>query len=388
MKPITPFDNFPSFANGGSRSAPGDAKYALGFVSADTFPAEWANYFFHGATKGVSDLNSAVYSMWNEMGSVLSNYNITPDATDSDQLLEALTKLKAEAALAAHPVGSLYWTSSSENPATTFGGGTWTQIKDKFILAAGDTYSNGNTGGAATVTLTADQIPSHRHSFTPAGSVSVTTNPTFTGSEHSHSYTPAGSVSVTTNPTFSGSQHSHTFTPSGTISITTNPTFTGSAVNTGGMSANATGKFLAGVNEWYGSQSLNSNNFGGNISYDINTKSTTECTGMRDGRPAYIVTLNVAHTHSVTAAGSISGGAYKFTGTSMTTSATQGGSITGGAYKFTGTAATLKATQGGSISGGAYSFSGTASNTGYTGGGGSHNNMPPYVVKYCWERTA
>ena len=22
------------------------------------------------------------------------------------------------------------------------------------------------------------------------------------------------------------------------------------------------------------------------------------------------------------------------------------------------------------------------------GGGQSHNNMPPYVVKYCWERTA
>lgn len=176
MKPITPFDSFPSFGNGGSRSAPGDAKYALGFVPADTFPAEWANYFFHGATKGVSDLNSAVTSLWNEMGSVLSNYNITPDATDNDQLLECLTKLKAEAALAAHPVGSLYWTSVNENPATTFGGGTWEQIKDKFILAAGDTYSQGATGGSASVTLTTEQMPVHTHTMESAGSHSHTTN--------------------------------------------------------------------------------------------------------------------------------------------------------------------------------------------------------------------
>jgi microcystin-dependent protein len=26
--------------------------------------------------------------------------------------------------------------------------------------------------------------------------------------------------------------------------------------------------------------------------------------------------------------------------------------------------------------------------TGSTGGGAAHNNMPPYIVKYCWERTA
>lgn len=379
MKPITQFDNFPTFANGGSRSAPGDAKYALGFVSADTFPAEWANYFFHGATKGVSDLNSAVYSMWNEMGSVLSNYNITPDATDNDQLLEALTKLKAEAALAAHPVGSLYWTSSSENPATTFGGGTWTQIKDKFILAAGDTYTNGNTGGAATVTLTSDQIPSHRHSFTPAGSVSVTTNPTFTGSQHSHSYTPAGSVSVTTNPTFSGSEHTHSYTPAGSVTGGAYK-FTGSAVNTGGMSANSTHSHSVYRYRDIGGSATTW--FSGGDNKDKNGTTPQYAGGVTD-------TKDLSHTHSVTAAGTVSVTTNPtFSGTAATLKATQGGTISGGAYKFTGTAATLKATQGGTISGGAYSFTGTGSNTGYTGGGGAHNNMPPYVVKYCWERTA
>ena len=43
-------------------------------------------------------------------------------------------------------------------------GGTWTRIKDKFILAAGDSYAQGATGGSATVTLTTAQLPAHNHS--------------------------------------------------------------------------------------------------------------------------------------------------------------------------------------------------------------------------------
>lgn len=61
-----------------------------------------------------------------------------------------------------YPIGSLYWSKNSTDPATLFGG-TWTRVKDKFILAAGDTYTQGATGGAATVTLTTDQIPAHNH---------------------------------------------------------------------------------------------------------------------------------------------------------------------------------------------------------------------------------
>lgn len=67
-----------------------------------------------------------------------------------------------------YPVGSLYWSKKSTNPATLFGG-TWTQIKDKFILAAGDTYAVGATGGEATHTLTTDEMPSHNHSASADG---------------------------------------------------------------------------------------------------------------------------------------------------------------------------------------------------------------------------
>lgn len=64
----------------------------------------------------------------------------------------------------AHPVGSYYWSSDSTNPSKLFGG-TWEQITDTFILAAGSTYPAGSSGGEATHTLTVDEMPLHSHSF-------------------------------------------------------------------------------------------------------------------------------------------------------------------------------------------------------------------------------
>lgn len=61
-----------------------------------------------------------------------------------------------------YPVGSIYMSVNNVTPATLFGG-TWEQIKDKFLLSAGDTYSAGSTGGEATHTLTVDEMPNHRH---------------------------------------------------------------------------------------------------------------------------------------------------------------------------------------------------------------------------------
>ena len=61
-----------------------------------------------------------------------------------------------------YPVGSIYISTSATNPAVLFGG-TWSQIKDAFLLSAGDTYTAGDTGGTETVTLTEDEIPAHGH---------------------------------------------------------------------------------------------------------------------------------------------------------------------------------------------------------------------------------
>lgn len=72
--------------------------------------------------------------------------------------------------LDAYPIGAYYISSSPTSPATLFGG-TWVQVKDRMILAVGDTYkSAGLTGGSATTTLVRNNIPSHNHSCGTAGS--------------------------------------------------------------------------------------------------------------------------------------------------------------------------------------------------------------------------
>ena len=61
-----------------------------------------------------------------------------------------------------YPIGAIYLSVSATNPATLFGG-KWEQIKDRFLLAAGDTYAIGTTGGEATHKLTIEEMPSHKH---------------------------------------------------------------------------------------------------------------------------------------------------------------------------------------------------------------------------------
>ncbi len=63
-----------------------------------------------------------------------------------------------------YPVGSIYMSVNSTSPATLFGG-TWSQLKDRFLLGAGDSYTLGWTGGEATHTLSVTEIPSHNHPY-------------------------------------------------------------------------------------------------------------------------------------------------------------------------------------------------------------------------------
>lgn len=57
-----------------------------------------------------------------------------------------------------YPIGSIYMSVNSTSPASLFGG-TWERIKDVFLLAAGDTYTAGETGGEAEHTLVEEELP-------------------------------------------------------------------------------------------------------------------------------------------------------------------------------------------------------------------------------------
>lgn len=119
-----------------------------------------------------------------------------------------------------YPVGSIYMSTVSTNPATLFGFGTWEAMPAGRVLLAqgksswGTTYNAGSTGGEATHQLTVEELPSHNH-----------TASTNTTGAHTHTYTWrntqgwAGSKSATsvwentaTNNTGSSGNHSHTVT--------------------------------------------------------------------------------------------------------------------------------------------------------------------------------
>lgn len=58
-----------------------------------------------------------------------------------------------------YPVGSIYMSANNVSPAS-FLGGTWAQLQDTFLLAAGSSYSAGATGGSATHTIAKANLPS------------------------------------------------------------------------------------------------------------------------------------------------------------------------------------------------------------------------------------
>lgn len=62
-----------------------------------------------------------------------------------------------------HPVGSIYISMDNTAPETLFGG-TWEQIKDRFIYCS-DTPLQ--TGGSKKITL--EQLPAHSHSISHQG---------------------------------------------------------------------------------------------------------------------------------------------------------------------------------------------------------------------------
>ena len=68
-----------------------------------------------------------------------------------------------------YPVGSIYMSMVETNPSNLFGG-TWEQIKGRFLLGCGNTddgfnYEANSTGGEATHTLNVNEIPCHNHSI-------------------------------------------------------------------------------------------------------------------------------------------------------------------------------------------------------------------------------
>lgn len=103
-----------------------------------------------------------------------------------------------------YPVGSIYMSVSNVSPAS-FLGGTWEQIQNRFLLAAGSSYAAGVTGGAAAHTLSAAEMPSHNHGFSATSA--------YASNDHTHGFSATtGTVSADhahTGYTSVGGAHTH-----------------------------------------------------------------------------------------------------------------------------------------------------------------------------------
>lgn len=133
-----------------------------------------------------------------------------------------------------YPVGSIYMSVNATNPATYFGG-TWVAWgSGRVPVGINTSDSNFNTvektGGAATVTLTTNQMPSHTHTFSgssattsSAGSHTHNIGRDTDGGAGSSRYTvhSAGTSGAdATSPTSSAGAHTHTLTAKGSNSNT------------------------------------------------------------------------------------------------------------------------------------------------------------------------
>ena len=102
-------------------------------------------------------LTTLLVMWWNSLSTAKAWYFGSGPAASYDGLISRMLDVF-------YPIGSVYISSQPTDPGTLFGG-TWTRIKDTFILAAGDTYAAGATGGEEKHTLTADEMPAHSHAI-------------------------------------------------------------------------------------------------------------------------------------------------------------------------------------------------------------------------------
>lgn len=107
--------------------------------------------------------------------------SLTPDSAKSGATQESGSGGGSESVFdMVYPVGAIYLSANSTSPASLFGG-TWEQIKDTFLLAAGSTYSAGSEGGEATHKLTENELPKLHGELYNVASQSSSNNVSGTG---------------------------------------------------------------------------------------------------------------------------------------------------------------------------------------------------------------
>lgn len=208
----------------------------------------------------------------------------TPAAAENSTVIpttEWVKSLIATTLLAAHPVGSYYITEGTEDPATLFGG-TWSKVKNRMLIGAGDSFAVSAEGGASSVTLAVGNIPAHTHTASTASSGGHThTATTSWNGDHNHN---RGNMEI------SGQVHAHNH--ASIAQSACNGAFAwddgnGRNIDTGGWNGQGGGFNFYASRSWTG---------------------TTNTTGGHNH--TLTTTSNGAHTHTVTVGSTGSGNAF------------------------------------------------------------------------------
>ena len=243
-----------------------------------------------------------------------------------------------------YPIGAIYMSMNSTNPGTLFGG-TWEQITGKFLLACDTTYEAGTIGGASTVSLSTENLPSHTHSV--GAHAHGLNNHTHTGPSHTHtgpSHTHGLNGHTHTGPSHAHGLNGHTHSvPKENIALTRNGWVY--RAKDGIVQNNTTANLIYGIGIWSNTSGNEEVKTVGGTSGGNSGNTTTAGTGATGG-----------NSGNTTAAGTGATGAAG-------TGATGGPSV-------------------------ANTANSTAFNSGSTGSGTAHNNMPPYLAVYVWQRVA
>lgn len=243
-----------------------------------------------------------------------------------DEKLNYLYSQLQDTASKLYPVGSVYISFSSTNPSTLFGG-TWTRLKDRMLMASGDTYAPNTTGGSATKTIGVTNLPAHNHSVN--------------ASTHSHSVTTAGAGGHThtasSNTTGSHKHARGTMNIVGTITNNSGAdeeylTYADAITSTGALRVGKYGTTKGAIGSAITGGAYNE------ISFDASRTGAWTGETSANGDHSHTITVNSVgnHTHTVTISNT-------------------------GSHTHT---------------------------TNNTGGGTPLNILPPYMTVYMWRRTA
>lgn len=177
-----------------------------------------------------NNIATAVATKADTTGATMTNVtftgtNVAPTPSYGDSTTKLATTAFVQAALAAmYPVGSIYSSTVSTNPATLFGFGTWVAYAaGRVLVGDGGGFTAGSTGGSADAT-----VVSHTHTAT-----STVTDPGHSHTSYSIDFAGGGGYNV------AGNAYTGTLTGRTTTTSTTGVTVATTVASTGSSGTNA-----------------------------------------------------------------------------------------------------------------------------------------------------